>query len=78
MRRGYFICLLAALVLTACEKQPANKITGYTEGDYVYVAAPDGGWVTQVLVQRGAVQTQVLALILIQVTFNGVIEEGVR
>ena len=54
MRRGHFICLLAALVLTACEKQPANKITGYTEGDYVYVAAPDGGWVTQVLVQRGA------------------------
>ena len=54
MRRGYFICVLTAFALAGCENRPANKITGYTEGDYVYVAAPDGGWVTQMLVQRGA------------------------
>jgi HlyD family secretion protein len=45
---------LAALLLAACSDEQSNKITGYTEGDYVYIAAPDGGWVTEVLVQRGA------------------------
>ena len=45
---------IAALALAACEKPAGGKVTGYTEGDYVYVGAPDGGWVTEVLVQRGA------------------------
>ena len=55
MRTGRLIIVLAAAaLLSACGGQPANKITGYTEGDYVYVAAPDGGWVTEMLVQRGA------------------------
>ena len=54
MRIASLILVLAALVLAACEDKAADKITGYTEGDYVYVAAPDGGWVTEVLVKRGA------------------------
>jgi len=54
MRFPSLILVLAALVLAACEDKAADKITGYTEGDYVYVAAPDGGWVTEVLVKRGA------------------------
>lgn len=54
--RRYLIPIAAgalALALAACEAQPGGKVTGYTEGDYVYVGAPDGGWVTEVLVQRG-------------------------
>ena len=54
MRLQSLVMVLAAIALGGCENEQANKITGYTEGDSVYVAAPDGGWVTQVLVQRGA------------------------
>ncbi len=53
MSARVIMCAVAALALASCEDQNSNKITGYTEGDYVYVSAPDGGWVTQVLVQRG-------------------------
>ncbi|MBI1213242.1 MAG: HlyD family efflux transporter periplasmic adaptor subunit [Alphaproteobacteria bacterium] len=48
------LAIAATCTLGACESQQGNKVTGYTEGDYVYVAAPDGGWVTELLVQRGA------------------------
>ena len=54
MRYAHVVIALTAVLLAACENQQGNKITGYTEGDYVYVAAPDGGWVTEVLVQRGS------------------------
>jgi HlyD family secretion protein len=54
MKSKLIAVVLAATALAACEEQPQNKVTGYTEGDYVYVGAPDGGWVTEVLVQRGA------------------------
>ena len=53
MRTTRAIILLAALGLSACGKEPAGTVTGYTEGEYVYVAAPEGGWVSEVLVQRG-------------------------
>jgi HlyD family secretion protein len=43
-----------SLLLANCDSRRPDTVTGYTEGDYVYVAAPDGGWVTQMLVQRGA------------------------
>lgn len=54
MKYASLIIALAAVCLAACEDEQHSKITGYTEGDYVYVAAPDGGWVTEVLVQRGS------------------------
>jgi HlyD family secretion protein len=54
MRLQSLIMAVAAVALVGCENQQPNTITGYTEGDYVYVAAPDGGWVTEVLVKRGA------------------------
>lgn len=42
-----------ALILSACGDQPSRTVNGYVEGDYVYIAAPEAGWVTEVLVQRG-------------------------
>jgi uncharacterized membrane protein len=35
--------ILAALTLAACGKEPSGTVTGYAEGEYVYVAAPEGG-----------------------------------
>ena len=51
MRRG--AVLLIAFVLAACGRDAPQIINGYAEGEYVYVGAPEGGWVTQVAVQRG-------------------------
>lgn len=53
MRRAYAIALCAGALLAACERQPAGVVSGYAEGEYVYVAAPEGGWVTGVPVKRG-------------------------
>ncbi len=44
---------LGALFLSACEDEPPPAVNGYVEADYVYVGAPDGGWVTSVAVVRG-------------------------
>ena len=48
------LAVSAALALGACGAEPDGTVTGYAEGEYVYVAAPEGGWVSEVLVQRGA------------------------
>lgn len=53
MRRMFAIAF-GVLAVTACEAEPPRTATGYAEGDYVYVAAPEGGWVTSVAVARGA------------------------
>ena len=45
--------LSIALLLTACAKPGATGWSGYAEGDYVYVAAPLGGALTTLAVQRG-------------------------
>lgn len=45
--------LIAALALAGCGREPPKAVSGYAEGEYVYVGAPEGGWVTQVAVQRG-------------------------
>ena len=45
--------LIAALALGGCGREPPKVVSGYAEGEYVYVGAPEGGWVTQVAVQRG-------------------------
>ncbi|MFM9864559.1 MAG: HlyD family secretion protein [Micropepsaceae bacterium] len=54
MRVDYTIAVALALLLGACGSEPPRTITGYAEGEYVYVAAPEGGWVSEVLVARGA------------------------
>jgi len=44
--------------LTGCSRQPANEFQGYIEGEYVYVASPIGGTLTNLAVARGdTVQT---------------------
>jgi len=44
---------LAALLLTACSAEREHVANGYVEGEYVSVAAPEGGWLTEVLTERG-------------------------
>lgn len=46
------VCL-AALLLAACNDTPENTWQGYAEGDYVRVAAMEGGIVEKVAVKRG-------------------------
>ncbi|MFN4354840.1 HlyD family secretion protein [Parvibaculum sp.] len=46
------VCL-AALLLAACNDAPENTWQGYAEGDYVRVAAMEGGIVEEVAVRRG-------------------------
>ena len=48
-----FCCLLAAALLGGCGKNSANHFQGYIEGEYVYVAAPLGGALTNLAVARG-------------------------
>lgn len=50
----HFAAILLISALGACGAEPAGTVTGYAEGEYVYVAAPEGGWVSEVLVTRGA------------------------
>ena len=54
MRRLGLCMALAAASLSGCQDPSAPIANGYAEGEYVYVAAPEGGWVTEVLVARGA------------------------
>ena len=54
MRIQNAIAVCTLLTLGACGSEPATTITGYAEGEYVYVAAPEGGWVSEMLVTRGA------------------------
>jgi HlyD family secretion protein len=44
---------LLALALPGCEQKHDNGWLGYGEGDFVYVAAPQAGWVTAMTVERG-------------------------
>ena len=45
--------LLFALLLAGCGKHDAAGWSGYAEADYVYVAAPLAGTLTQLHVQAG-------------------------
>ena len=45
--------LCAAFALSSCSAERERVASGYVEGEYVYVAAPEGGWVTELLVSRG-------------------------
>lgn len=49
------ICVLVAgaLVLSGCGENKGESWQGYVEGEYVVVAAPGGGWLTGLAVQRG-------------------------
>lgn len=45
--------LVSVLVLVACSRPAETAWAGYVEGDYVHVAAPIGGALTTLAVQRG-------------------------
>lgn len=46
-------CALAAAAVSACSR-PADRLQGYVEGEFVYVASPLGGALESLFVQRGA------------------------
>jgi len=47
------VTALAAMAMAGCSPGPANVFQGYIEGEYVYVAAPLGGALTNLAVARG-------------------------
>ena len=44
---------LAAIFLPGCSPKSPGEFQGYIEGEYVYVAAPLGGALTNLAVARG-------------------------
>jgi len=46
-------CALAAVLLAGCSGNSSGVFQGYIEGEYVYVAAPLGGALTNLAVARG-------------------------
>jgi HlyD family secretion protein len=48
-----FLALLLAMLLAGCSKNSSGYLQGYVEGEYVYVAAPLGGSLTNLAVARG-------------------------
>lgn len=45
--------VIAGLLLSSCSQSPTDELTGYIEGDYMYIASPFQGRLTQLKVQRG-------------------------
>ena len=48
-----FSALTALCILAGCDRPPANRVQGYVEGDFVYVASPYAGALNSLNVQRG-------------------------
>lgn len=51
--RRILYCLAAGVALAGCGDEGARDYQGYVEGEYVLVAAPDSGWLTQLPVEQG-------------------------
>lgn len=49
----YLWCLSIFALLSGCGEPSDRSWQGYVEGEYVLVAAPDSGWLTQVNVENG-------------------------
>ncbi|HXJ79197.1 MAG TPA: efflux RND transporter periplasmic adaptor subunit [Candidatus Methylomirabilis sp.] len=47
------LALVALLLLAGCGRPQDDPWLGYGEGDYALIAAPQGGWVTSLAVERG-------------------------
>lgn len=47
------LCALAGALLAGCAKSSPDRFQGYIEGEYVYVASPLGGALTNLAVARG-------------------------
>jgi len=46
--------LLVAVGVVSCNRQPGERVQGYVEGEFVYVACPSAGALEALNVQRGA------------------------
>jgi HlyD family secretion protein len=46
--------LVVAAMLTACQRAPSNRVQGYVEGEFVYVASPFAGALESLMVRRGS------------------------
>ncbi|MGK2871800.1 MAG: HlyD family secretion protein, partial [Alphaproteobacteria bacterium] len=54
MKAFHLICgLILCVALTGCDGAADQTWQGYVEGEYVLVAAPDSGWLTQTAVKNG-------------------------
>jgi len=53
MRSIVVAVLLAGALLTACERAHSDRVQGYVEGEYVYVASPYAGALVSLSVRRG-------------------------
>ncbi len=55
--RKPLLCIAVALailcLLTSCGRQDPNRVQGYVEGEFVYVASPQAGQLQSLYVQRG-------------------------
>lgn len=51
--RHVLLAILAAAVFSGCGRQGSGSFQGYIEGEYVYVASPLGGALTNLAVARG-------------------------
>jgi HlyD family secretion protein len=47
------VVLLSAMLVGACNRPAQNRLQGYVEGEFVYVASPSGGALESLFVQRG-------------------------
>ena len=47
------VLALSVAFTAGCSRNPANTFQGYVEGEYVYVASPLGGALTNLAVARG-------------------------
>lgn len=47
------LCLLAGMIFAGCSRNSSDRFQGYIEGEYVYVASPLGGALTNLAVARG-------------------------
>lgn len=50
---AFSFCFLLAFLCAGCSPPPANTFQGYIEGEYVYIASPLAGTLTNLFVQRG-------------------------
>lgn len=46
-------CAVTVLLLTACDQHPDNALQGYVEGEYLYLAAPQSGYLKTLDAARG-------------------------
>jgi len=50
---GLAIAIVGAAVLVACNRPPSDRVQGYVEGEFVYVASPFAGQLEALSVRRG-------------------------